>query len=76
LNFNFSVPNQGYITKQVNLSLSVIKPPTTAEQVAEFWDAYGSLISLMAAGFIGGLSSYLFDYLRSRKKSGAPIDKK
>ena len=76
LNFNLSVPSQGYISKQANLSLSVIKPPTMAEQVKEFWSAYGALISLMGAGFAGALSTYLFDYLKNRKKSGAPIDKK
>jgi hypothetical protein len=76
LNFNLSVPSQGYISKQANLSLSVIKPPTMAEQVKEFWSAYGALISLVGAGFAGALSTYLLDYLKNRKKSGAPIDKK
>jgi hypothetical protein len=76
LNYNLSVPNQGYISKQANLSLSVIEPPTLAEQVKEFWSAYGTLISLMGAGFAGALSTYLFDYLKNRKKSGAPIDNK
>lgn len=74
--FNLSVPSLGYIIKEANLSLSVIEPPTTAEQVKDFWSAYGSLITLMGAGFAGGLSTYLFDYLKNRKKSGAPIDKK
>jgi hypothetical protein len=71
-----SVPNQGYISKQANLSLSVIEPPTLSEQVKEFWSVYGTLISLMGAGFAGALSTYLFDYLKNRKKSGAPIDEK
>jgi hypothetical protein len=76
LNYNLSVPNQGYISKQANLSLSVIEPPTLTEQVNEFWSTYGTLISLMGAGFAGALSTYLFDYLKNRKKSGAPIDNK
>jgi hypothetical protein len=74
-NFNLSVPTQGFITQQANLSLSVIKPPTMAEQIKDFWSAYGALISLMGAGFVGGLSTYIFDYLKNRKKSGAPIGK-
>jgi hypothetical protein len=73
-NFNLSVPTQGFITQQANLSLSVIKPPTMAEQIKDFWSAYGALISLMGAGFVGGLSTYIFDYLKNRKKSGAPIE--
>jgi hypothetical protein len=74
-NFNLSVPTQGFITQQANLSLSVMKPPTMAEQIKDFWSAYGALISLMGAGFVGGLSTYIFDYLKNRKKSGAPIEK-
>jgi uncharacterized membrane-anchored protein len=27
------------------------------------------LISLVAAGFVGGFSTYMFDYVRSRKKN-------
>jgi hypothetical protein len=73
---NITLPtNELFITKPANLSLSVIKPPTMAEQIKDFWSAYGALISLMGAGFIGGLSTYIFDYLKNRKKSGAPLNK-
>jgi hypothetical protein len=73
---NITLPtNELFITKPANLSLSVIKPPTMAEQIKDFWSAYGALISLMGADFIGGLSTYIFDYLKNRKKSDAFIGK-
>lgn len=74
-NFNLSVPTQGYISTQANLSMSVVRPPTISEQVKEFWSIYGALISLVGAGFAGGVSTYVFDYLKNRKKKGAPIEK-
>jgi hypothetical protein len=74
-NFNLSVTNEGYVSTQANLSMSVIEPPSISEQVKEFWSTYGALISLMGAGFAGGISTYIFDYLKNRKKKGAPIEK-
>ena len=75
-NFNLSVTTQGHISTLANLSLAVIEPPTISEQVKEFWSAYGALISLVGAGFAGGISTYILDYLKNRKKTGAPIDDK
>jgi hypothetical protein len=75
-NSNLSVPTQGYFTKQANLTLAVIKPPSISEQVKDFWSVYGALISLLGAGFAGALSTYIFDYLKNRKKAGAPINDK
>ena len=75
-NFKLSVPTQGYISTQANLSMSVVRPPTISEQVKEFWATYGDLISLVGAGFAGGISTYVFDYLKNRKKGGAPIEQK
>jgi hypothetical protein len=73
-NFNLSVSTQGHSSTLANLSLAVIKPPTISEQVKDFWSAYGELISLIGAGFAGGISTYILDYLKNRKKRGAPID--
>jgi hypothetical protein len=75
-NSNLSVPTQGYFTQQANLTLSVIKPPSISEQVKDFWSVYGAPISLLGAGFAGALSTYIFDYLKNRKKAGAPISDK
>jgi hypothetical protein len=75
-NFNLSVTTQGHISTLANLSLAVIEPPTISEQVKEFWSVYGALISLVGAGFAGGISTYILDYLKNRKKTGAPISDK
>jgi hypothetical protein len=74
-NFNLSVTTEGYVSTLANLSLSVVEPPTISEQVKEFWETYGDLISLVGAGFAGGISTIVFDYLKNRKKKGAPIEK-
>ncbi|HEY9387044.1 MAG TPA: hypothetical protein VIP70_08380 [Nitrososphaeraceae archaeon] len=67
-NQNISVTSQTFHTAIANMSISVIEAPTMSEQVKEFWSAYGSLISLVAAGFVGGSATYLFDYLKGRGK--------
>jgi len=42
--------------------------------IKDFWSSYGTLVSLIAAGFVGGFSTYIFDYVRSRKKNGVAPD--
>ena len=58
------VNSQGYHTARTNLTISVIE----AQQIRDLWSVYGALISLVGAGFAGGISTYLFDYLKNRKK--------
>jgi hypothetical protein len=67
---NLSVPTENFVTRFVNLTFSVLEPPSTPEMIKDFWSSYGLLISLIAAGFVGGFSTYIFDYVRSRKKNG------
>jgi hypothetical protein len=66
-NFSFSVPTKGNVLRVTNLTMSVIEPVTVQEQIKEFWGAYGGIISLVGAGFGGGLASYVLDRLKSRK---------
>ncbi len=66
---NLSVPTENFVTKYVNLTFSVLEPPSTPEILYDFWSSYGLLISLVAAGFVGGFSTYMFDYVRSKKKN-------
>ena len=44
-------------------------PPTLGEKIKDFWNTYGSPISLVGAGFAGAFSTYIFDHIRSRKGS-------
>jgi hypothetical protein len=66
---NLAVPTENFVSRFVNLTFSVVEPPSTPEMIKEFWSSYGLLISLVAAGFVGGFSTYIFDYVKHRKKN-------
>ena len=66
-NFSFSVPTKGNVLTVANLTMTVTEPVTTQEQIKEFWAAYGGIITLVGAGFGGGLASYVLDRVKSRK---------
>lgn len=74
-NLNFSIPAEGNIVQEVNLTISVVEPLTFQEQTKEFWSAYGAIISLVGAGFGGAIATYVFDYFKNRKmaKKRTPI---
>ena len=73
-NFTFSVPTKGNILTVANLTMTVTEPVTTQEQIKEFWGAYGGIISLVGAGFGGGLASYVLDRMKSRKSNNKDSD--
>jgi hypothetical protein len=70
-NFSFSVPTKGNILTVANLTMTVTEPVTPQEHVKEFWGAYGGIISLVGAGFGGGLASYVLDRVKSRKNNNS-----
>lgn len=70
-NFTFSVPTKGNILTVANLTMTVTEPVSTQEQIKEFWGAYGGIISLIGAGFGGGLASYVLDRVKSRKNNNS-----
>jgi len=59
-------PTVGYLTKPINLTVTVIAPMSTSDQFKEFWGTYGSFIGIFAGGFIGAFAKDLFD--RRKKK--------
>jgi hypothetical protein len=63
------ISTEGHKIALANLTISVVEPLTVQEQVKDFWSVYGVPINVIGAGFAGGLATYLFDYLRSRKKN-------
>src|SRR5919112_3560573 len=73
-NFSFSVPTKGNVLRVANLTITVTEPVTTQEQIKEFWGAYGGIISLVGAGFGGGLASYVLDRMKSRKNNNKDSD--
>jgi len=66
-NFTFSVPTKGNVLRVSKFTLSVIEPITIQDQVKDFWAAYGGIITLIGAGFGGGLASYVLDKAKNRK---------
>lgn len=73
-NFTFSVPTKGNLLTVANLTMTVTEPVTTQEQIKEFWGAYGGIITLVGAGFGGGLASYVLDRVKSRKNNNKNSD--
>lgn len=67
-NFNISISGKSFSTVNSNLTITVIEPPTFDDKVREFWSTYGPIISLVTAGFVGGISTYVLDNIRNRKK--------
>jgi len=49
---NLSVPTENFVTRFVNLTFSVLEPPSTPAMIKDFWSSYGTLVSLIAAGFL------------------------
>ncbi|HYT44854.1 MAG TPA: hypothetical protein VEP90_21180, partial [Methylomirabilota bacterium] len=66
-NLSISIPSQGYISTKGNLSISVIEPPSIDQRIKDFWSVYGSLISLVGAGFAGAASTFVFEYVKNHK---------
>jgi hypothetical protein len=59
-------PTEGYLTKPVNFTVTVIAPMTINEHFKDFWGTYGQFIGLFAGGFVGLFAKSLFD--RRKKK--------
>ena len=71
IDFNNEYPifidTKGYEIKNGNFTVAVIEPPTFQEELKNFWAAYGSMITLIGAGFAGGLSSLFFEHIKERR---------
>ena len=59
-------PTIGYITRPLNLTITVIPPSTISDQFREFWGIYGAFIGVFAGGFVGAFAKLVFD----RRKKG------
>jgi hypothetical protein len=59
---------KGHKIALANLTISVVEPLSIQEQLKDFWSVYGGPINLTGAGLAGGLTTYLIDYLKNRKK--------
>jgi hypothetical protein len=75
IDFNDKYPifidTKGYEIKNGNFTVDVLEPLTFQEELKNFWSAYGSMITLIGAGFAGGLSSLFFDYIKERRNKNS-----
>ena len=51
-----------------NLTINVIPPLTVNETFMAFWSTYGTPIVILAGGAVGAFSTFLIDYLKSRRE--------
>jgi hypothetical protein len=58
----------GFDLKSGNFTINVVEPLSFQEELRVFWAAYGSIISLIGAGFAGGLSSLFFESVKEKKR--------
>jgi hypothetical protein len=62
-------PTVGYLTRPVNLTITVIPPSTIGEQFKDFWGTCGQFIGLFAGGFAGAYAKVLFDKRKKKKEN-------
>lgn len=65
---NLSLPAENFASRYVNLTFSVIDPPSMTQTFKDFWVTYGTPMAILAGGFVGAFATYFIDYLRSRKE--------
>jgi hypothetical protein len=61
-------PTTGYISSMGNLTINVIPSLTVNETFTAFWLTYGTPIVILVAGTVGGSTTVLIDYLKSRRE--------
>ncbi len=65
---NLSLPAENFVSRYVNLTFSVIDPPSMVQTFKDFWVTYGTPMAILAGGFVGAFATYFIDYLRSRRE--------
>ena len=62
-------PTVGYLTKPVNLTVTVIPPKGIDDQFKDFWGTYGQFIGIFAGAFVGAFARQMFDKAKRRKEN-------
>ena len=65
---NLSLPAENFASRYVNLTFSVIDPPSMAQTFKDFWVTYGTPLAILAGGFVGAFATYFIDYLRGKRE--------
>ena len=65
-------PTVGYLTRPLNLTVTVMPPNSISDQFREFWGVYGgfiTIIGIIAGGFVGAFATMMFDRRKKRKEN-------
>ena len=62
-------PTVGYLTKPVNLTVTVIPPKGIDDQFKDFWGTYGQFIGIFAGAFVGAFARQMFDKAKRKKEN-------
>ena len=65
-------PTVGYLTRPLNLTVTVTPPNSLSDQFREFWGVYGgfiTIIGIIAGGFVGAFATMIFDRRKKRKEN-------
>jgi hypothetical protein len=62
-------PTVGYLTKPINLTVTVISPMSISDQFKDFWATYGQFIGIFAGAFVGAFAKLLFDKVKEKKEN-------
>ena len=62
-------PTVGYISRTVNLTITVVPPRTIGDQFRDFWGVYGgfiTIIGIIVGGFVGAFATMMFERRKKR----------
>jgi hypothetical protein len=62
-------PTVGYLTKPINLTITVTSPRSISDQFRDFWGIYGQFIGIFAGAFIGSFAKLLFDRIKKKNEN-------
>jgi hypothetical protein len=72
LNYPKKYPTVGYLTRPLNLTITVIAPSTISDQFRDFWGVYGAfigIIGIVAGGFVAAFAKLMFDRIKKKKEN-------
>ena len=61
-------PTVGYLTKPINLTVTVIPPKGIGDQFKDFWATYGQFIGIFAGAFVDAFAKQMFDKAKQREE--------
>ena len=62
-------PTVGYLTRPVNLTITVIPPSTLGDQFRDFWGVYGSFIGISVGTIVGAFATVLIDKRKKKREN-------